>query len=119
VSELPPEDQPLTGPLRLKVVARLRGFTFVDRFVRALVGAGGCAAQVDYLDEPGDVQLTVWPDALSSRDVAALARSLLERPEELFVGEPVWRDGNRGVLQLILVLAMLERRRNKTEPSLP
>ena len=114
---LPPEDQPLDGPLSLRVVAHLRGLAFAERLARALISVGGVSARVEYLSEPGAVELVVSPSPLTPRDVRSLARHLLDRPEELFVGEPVWLGGSRGVMQLILVLAMLERRRNNLESS--
>lgn len=113
--ELPPEDQPLDAPLSLRVVARLRGLSFAERLGRALTALGGASARLEYLSEPGVVEIVVSPGALTSRDVRSLARYLLDRPEELFVTEPAWLGGSRGVMQLILVLAMLERRRNSLE----
>lgn len=115
---LPPEDQPLDAPLALRVVARLRGLAFAERLSRALISVGGVASRIEYLSEPGVVELVVSPTALTPRDVRSLARHLLDRPEELFVAEPVWLGGSRGLMQLILVLAMLERRRNSLESSL-
>ena len=115
---LPPEDQPLCEPLALRVVARLRGMAFAERLARSLVSLGGISARLDYLNEPGVVELCVSPGQLTERDVRTLARHLLDRPEELFVSEPVWLGGSRGLMQLILVLAMLERRRNTVETSL-
>ena len=115
---LPPEDQSLDAPLSLRVVARLRGLAFAERLSRALISVGGVPARLEYLNEPGAVELTVSPSPLTPRDVRSLARHLLDRPEELFVSEPVWLGGSRGLMQLILVLAMLERRRNRLESSL-
>ncbi|MEX5718149.1 hypothetical protein [Geodermatophilus maliterrae] len=115
---LPPEDQPLDAPLSLQVVARLRGLAFAERLVRALTAVGGVPAHLEYLDEPGAVEIVVSPGPLTTADVRDIADHLLDRPEELFVGEPVWLGGSRGVMQLILVLAMLERRRNSLESSL-
>ena len=114
---LPPEDQPMDAPLSLRVVARLRGLAFAERLARALTSVGGVAARLEYLNEPGVVEIVVSPTQLTPRDVRSLARHLLDRPEELFVTEPVWLGGSRGVMQLILVLAMLERRRNSLESS--
>jgi hypothetical protein len=114
---LPAEDQPLEGAVPLRVVAQLRGLTFAERLSRTLVGLGGCSSRVQYLDEPGAVEMTVSPEALTPRDVEAMAKHLLDRPAELFVGEPIWLGGSRGLMQLILVLAMLERRRNRLEAS--
>ena len=114
---LPPEDQPMDSPLSLRVVARLRGLAFAEQLARALTSVGGVATQLEYLNEPGVVELVISPGQLTPSDVRSLARHLLERPEELFVGEPVWLGGSRGVMQLILVLAMLERRRNRLESS--
>ncbi|MFW3171949.1 hypothetical protein [Geodermatophilus sp. CPCC 206100] len=115
---LPPEDQPMDAPLSLRVVARLRGLAFAERLARALTAVGGVPARLEYLNEPGVVELVVSPSLLTPRDVRSIARHLLDRPEELFVGDPVWLGGSRGVMQLILVLAMLERRRNNLESSL-
>jgi len=112
---LPPEDQPMDAPLALSVVARLQGLAFAERLARALTSVGGVPARLEYLNEPGAVEVVVSPGALTPRDVRSLARHLLDRPEELFVSEPVWLGGSRGVMQLILVLAMLERRRNNLE----
>lgn len=115
---LPPEDQPLDAPLMLRVVARLRGLSFAERLVRALTAVGGVPARLQHLHEPGAVEVVVSPSDLTARDVQSLARHLLDRPEELFVREPVWLAGSRGVMQLIIVLAMLERRRNALESVL-
>jgi uridine kinase len=115
---LPPEDQPLDAPLSLRVVARLRGLAFAERLARALTAVGGVAARLEYLSEPGAVEIVVAPGQLTARDVRSIARHLLDRPEELFVGDPVWLGGSRGVMQLILVMAMLERRRNSLESTL-
>ena len=112
---LPAEELPLDGPLSLRVVARLRGLAFAEQLARALTSVGNAPARVEYLNEPGAVEIVVSPAALTPRDVRSLARHLLDRPEELFVAEPVWLGGSRGVMQLILVLAMLERRRNHLE----
>jgi hypothetical protein len=98
-------------------VARLRGLAFAEQLARALTSVGGVATQLEYLNEPGVVEVVISPGQLTPRDVRSLARHLLERPEELFVSEPVWLGGSRGVMQLILVLAMLERRRNRLESS--
>jgi uridine kinase len=114
---LPPEHEPLDAPLSLRVVARLRGLAFAERLSRALISVGGVAARIEYLSEPGEVELVVSPSHLTPSDVRSLARHLLDRPEELFVSEPVWLGGSRGLMQLILVLAMLERRRNSLESS--
>jgi len=114
---LPPEELPLNGQLSLRVVATLRGVTFAERLSRAMVGIGGCYSRIEYLDEPGVVEVTISPSALSDRDVESLARHLLERPEELFVGDPVWLGGSQGVMQLVLVLALVERRRSSLRPS--
>ena len=115
--QLPPEDQPMDAPLALSVVARLQGLAFAERLARALTSVGGVPARLEYLNEPGVVEVMVSPGALTARDVRSLARHLLDRPEELFVQEPVWLGGSRGVMQLILVLAMLERRRNNLESN--
>jgi uridine kinase len=115
--ELPPEEQPLDSALSLRVVARLRGLAFAERLGRALTALGGTSARLEYLSEPGVVEIVVSPAGLTPRDVRSLARYLLDRPEELFVTEPVWLGGSRGVMQLILVLAMLERRRNSLESA--
>jgi uridine kinase len=115
---LPPEECPLDAPLSLRVVARLRGLAFAEQLARALTSVGGVPARLEYLNEPGVVELKVSPSPLTPRDVRSIARHLLDRPEELFVNEPRWLGGSRGVMQLILVLAMLERRRNSLESTL-
>lgn len=114
---LPPEEEPLDAPLSLRVVARLRGFAFAEQLTRALTAVGGVPTYLEYLDEPGAVEISIAPQQLTPRDVRSIARHLLDRPEELFVSRPVWLGGSRGVMQLILVLAMLERRRTKLESA--
>jgi uridine kinase len=109
-AELPAEDEPLSGPLRLRLVATLRKSTFAERLQRDLVALADCPAHLEYEDEPGSVRLVVYPDRLTAGDIAGIAGNLVERPEELFLRSPVWRDGSIGLIQLIAVLALLERR---------
>jgi hypothetical protein len=54
-------------------------------------------------------------DDVESADIAAVAQSLLTRPQEVFVAKPSWLGGSFGLCQLVLTLAMLERRRRTDE----
>jgi uridine kinase len=107
---LPAEDSPLRGPLRLRLVASLRDSTFAERLQRDLIALADCPAHIEYQDEPGSVRLVVYPDRLTAGDIAGIAERLVKRPEELFLRSPIWHDGSVGLIQLIAVLTLLERR---------
>jgi uridine kinase len=110
---LPAEETVTTGVLPMSLVANLRGTSFVERLQRALISIGNCSAWIEYMDTPDTVRLVVHPEDLTPADTAAIARSLIERPEELFTTTPVWLGKSRGVMQLIIVLALLERRKDR------
>lgn len=113
VRPLPEQATVTDGRLEMSLVADLRGTSFADRLQRALISIGNCAAWTEYTDAPDTVRLTVHPAELMPADTAGIARHLIERPEELFTGTPVWLGKSRGVMQLIVVLALLERRKDR------
>lgn len=101
---------------RLRLVLTLRGLTFAEEMQRAVVALVGVQATVEYLREPGAVRLQIEDtDDVESADIAAVAQSLLTRPQEVFVSKPSWLGGSFGLCQLVLTLAMLERRRRADE----
>jgi hypothetical protein len=104
-----------TGPIEMGLVAHLRGASFAERLQRALLSIGNCSAYIEYTDIPGEVRLVSYPEDLTPADTAGIARWLVERPEELFTDAPVWLGKSRGVMQLIVVLALLERRKDRRE----
>jgi len=112
---LPTEEQVTTRPVEMTLVAYLRGSSFVERLQRALVSIGNCEAWIEYTESPGEVILLSHPEDLTPADTAAIAAFLVERPEELFTDTPVWLGKTRGVMQLIVVLALLERRKDRRE----
>ncbi|MGY1811023.1 glycosyltransferase 87 family protein [Blastococcus sp. SYSU D00669] len=116
VRPLPEEESVTSGPIPMSLLATLRGVSFGERLQRALISVGGCSAWIEYMDTPGAVRLVVHPEDLTPADTAGIARSLIERPEELFTDAPVWLGKSRGVMQLIVVLALLERRKDRPKP---
>lgn len=117
VRPLPDIDQVLPGHIELKLVAHLRDFSFAERLQRELIAVAGCASSIEYLEEPGVLRLSVYPEQLESADTKALASTLIIRKAELFVGGAEWLDRSRGIMQLVVVLAILERRRNRWETT--
>ncbi|WP_291044050.1 hypothetical protein [Herbiconiux sp.] len=115
VRELPEHDAVLEGPIELRLVAYLRDFSFTEALQRSLTALANCPATIEYLDTPGLIKLTVHPELMDSSDTRAVAASLIPRPEELFVDPPQWLSKSRGVMQLIVVAALLERRANRWE----
>jgi uridine kinase len=96
----------------LDVVATLKDVMFGEDFVRAMTSIAGAEASVEYLETPGAAKVRVsGTDWLTPRDIGDVAAHLIERPRELFLREPRWLGGSRGVSQLILVLALLDRRK--------
>lgn len=92
-------------------VATLRGFALAEDLVRAMTSVAGAQVAIEYLADPGQIEVRVsGADWLTATDIAAVARYLISRPEEVFLQAPVWFAGSRGVSQLILVLCLLERR---------
>lgn len=116
VRRLPEVESVMPGHFPMSLVATLRGTSFVERLQRALISIGNCATWIEYLETPGVVRLVVHPEDLTPADTAGIARSLIERPEELFTDDPVWLGKSRGVMQLIIVLALLERRKDRPKP---
>jgi uridine kinase len=115
-SPLPAQEGVSCGRIGMALVATIRGYSFVERLQRALVSVGNCSAWVEYTETPGTVRLVVHPEDLTPEDTAGMARSLVERQEELFTDTPVWLGKSRGVMQLIVVLALLERRKDRSTP---
>lgn len=109
---LPNEEAVDPRPVTMALVASLRDTSFVEKLQRSLVSIGDCAAWIEYTGQPGEVRLVSHPEDLRPEDTAAIAMSLVERPEELFTDDPVWLGKSRGVMQLIVVLALLERRKD-------
>lgn len=99
----------------MTLVTHLRGSSFVERLQRALLSIGNCSAWIEYTSVPGELRLVAHPESLTPADTAGIARALVERPEELFTDTPVWLGKSRGVMQLIVVLALLERRKDGRE----
>ena len=110
---LPETEAVSSAPLSMSLVAVLRGTSFAERLQRSLISIGNCSAWIEYTETPGTIRLIVHPESLTPADTAAIARSLIERPEELFIDDPVWLGKSRGVMQLIIVLALLERRKDR------
>jgi uridine kinase len=116
VRPLPDDESVTSGPISMSLVTTLRGASFGERLQRALISLGNCSAWLQYMDTPGAVRLVVHPEDLTPADTAGIARALIERPEELFTDTPVWLGKSRGVMQLIVVLALLERRKDRPTP---
>ena len=112
VRPLPAEERVDDRPVQMMLIAYLRGSSFVERLQRSLISIANCPTWIEYLDTPGSVRMIVHPEHLRPADAAAVARHLIERPEELFTSTPEWLGQSRGAMQLIIVLALLERRKN-------
>lgn len=110
VTELPPENVSLDHQPQLRLVVTLRHASFVEKLHGALISVCNCQAQLRHLGEPGTVQLIVYPDGVTASDTAAIAEILIDRHEELFLNTPRWRGESVGMIQLIAVLALLDRR---------
>lgn len=113
VSALPPEDEPLVAPPQLRLVVTLQDAPFAATLQRLLVSLAQCPTHIKYLDTPGTVQLIIYPDDVTRDDVAGVARSLVTRPQELFLSAPRWHEQSVGVIQLVVVIALLERRKRR------
>jgi uridine kinase len=98
----------------INIVATIRSLTFGTELVRALTSIAGTQAQLSYSGSPGTTVLTIKAtDWISSADISSVARQLVIHEEEVFIGKPQWLGGSRGVSQLLIVLALLERRQRK------
>jgi hypothetical protein len=117
VQPLPDVEEVRPGSIPLRLVADLRDFSFAERLQRALISLAGCAATIEYLDTPGVLRFSIHPEQIESADTQSLASALIARKTELFVGDALWLAKSRGIMQLIVVLAILERRRNRWEIS--
>ncbi|MFD1715574.1 glycosyltransferase 87 family protein [Amnibacterium flavum] len=115
ISALPEDDAVRSTHHELRLIAQLRDLSFAEELQRSLSAIAGVASTIEYQDQPGRIRFTTYPELLDPADTAAVASQLVKRSRELFVGAPQWLGKTRGVMQLIVVLAMLERRRNRTE----
>ncbi|WP_440708531.1 glycosyltransferase family 39 protein [Herbiconiux sp. YIM B11900] len=115
VRPIPEDSPPSSEPIELRLVADIHDFSFTEALQRTLTSLANCPATIEYLDTPGVIRFTVYPELVTAADTAAVAAQLIARPEELFVDEPHWLGKSRGVMQMIVVAALLERRANRWE----
>jgi uridine kinase len=108
---LPAEDKLLLRPASLTLTVCVTDGSFVNELHRMLVSLTNTFAQIEYDAKPGKVRLTVDADELRSQDIKAIATALIEHGGEVFVDEPVWLEGSRGLMQLVVVLGILEKRK--------
>lgn len=95
----------------LNVRAVIKDSNLGEEIAQALRSLADAQAEVEYLERPGSVSILVsGTDWIRAADLAAVADHLVRRPDELFLSKPAWQSGSRGVMQLLLVLALLERR---------
>lgn len=115
VRPLPDEKVALERSIESRLVFDMFDSSFVAELHRTLVSIGNCLVSLSYEfdSEPGRVQLVVHPDELQETDIAVIAGLLLEHPGEIFVNPPQWVGGSRGLIQLVIVLALFERRKGE------
>lgn len=100
----------------LNISATMSGMDFGGALVRSLVSIAGAQANMEYTSIPGVTTLTIsGTDWITEQDIAAVAQDLVHRPEEIFVNNPQWLGGSRGISQLLIVLALLEKRTKLSE----
>jgi len=115
VVPLPETESVEPTPVETRVVAHLRDLSFAESLTRELIAIGGCSAWIEHLDSPGSLRMVVHPAMLTPADTAGIAHHLIDRREELFVENSTWHGDSRGVMQLIVVLALLERRTHRRD----
>jgi uridine kinase len=97
--------------LSLEVSVEVKGLTFGNALVKNYIALVGGQASIGYNSKPGttllNFQSTEW---VSRNDIAAIATKMIEHPEDLFIKNPAWEDGSKGISQLIMILALLEKR---------
>jgi hypothetical protein len=108
---LPPEDELLLRPAPMTLTVCVSDGSFVHELHRMLLSLSNTFALIEYDAKPGKVRLIVDADELHSRDIKAIAAALIEHGGEVFVDEPVWLGGSRGLMQLVVVLGILEKRK--------
>ena len=115
VRPLPDERLALDRPIESRLIFDVFDSSFVGELHRTLVSIGNCYVSLtyEYDSEPGRVRLMVHPDSLRESDIALIAKLLIEHPGEVFVNAPEWLGGSRGLIQLVIVLALLERRKGE------
>lgn len=97
---------------RLKIVLILRDLNFGLEFSRRIVSLTECETSFEYLDEPSLTKITLRDaDNLTIKDISAVANKEIDRQNEIFVSEPEWKSGVEGILQLLVIIALLEKRK--------
>lgn len=93
------------------VTVTLNGFTFGRRLVRSMTSIAGADASETF---DGAITKSVLripaTDWITATDIEAVAHDLIDQPSSIFSSPPTWAAGSHGIAQLIVVLALLEKR---------
>lgn len=100
-------------PLKLKVL--LRHAIDYDPLARALIVY--CGANVDVIPADRDNPTTLVIDGadIGVDDIAFLASQLVPELDELLTLRPVWQAGTAGVMQLVVLLELAQKRTTRLD----
>lgn len=94
------------------VTATLKGFTFGSELVRSLTSIAGIEASESFDGEITNSILRIpATDWIAAADIEAVAHDLIDQEASIFNSPPSWAAGSHGIAQLVVVLALLEKRK--------
>ncbi len=100
-------------PPRLKLDVVMRDSIYHERLARVLVGLCGMHVDTTYLDDPGQVAMTIEGD-LEPADVALAVATVAPQVADFLDIHPKWENGMAGVMQSVVLMQLesqLRRRR--------
>lgn len=92
---------------RVKCV--LRDLYFAEDFVRKLRSLSNVNVSHETLQE-GLEKMEIDAHSLTSEDYSSLLEVMIEHKNQLFVDKPVFTSGSRGLMSLLVIIGLVERR---------
>jgi uridine kinase len=100
----------------LEISATLKDLTFGKALVTMFTSIAGAQATISYSNHPGVTILTFKSiEQVSASDISTIAQYMMKDSEALFDESRCWQSGNLGISQLLIVLSLLEKRKNRSQ----
>jgi len=100
-----------TIPLRLKI--RLRTVIRSDQLVRVLTALCRIQADIVPTSAKSSIEMYIEGDEFHPEDAQTVARLLVPHIDELLDVEPKWQSGMTGVMQIVVLMLIAERAKNR------
>ena len=88
---------------KLKLFVKMANGFFHEELIRNLISLCGMYVDVEQTSFSDDVYLCIEGEA-TKEDIAQIANILIPNLEDLLICNPLWEDGYRGLIQLIILV---------------